>query len=144
MIEMKVTGIKETILKLRNIGDLVDINARKTMHRAADRIVELAKKMAPVDEGNLEESITAKVTYEGPKRRLAIDVYMKPEVNGVNVEAYATRMHEGSYKLGPKSQIKQAGQSEVVGPGFLTRAAEPEAQKFAERMLGAIKEVIEK
>jgi hypothetical protein len=140
MINMKVTGIKDNVLWLRNIGARVHENARKTMHAAADRIVETAKKMAPVDEHNLEEAIVKKVDYEGTRRRLAINVEILPEVNGVRVEDYATYMHEGRYKLGPKSQIKNDSQSETVGPGFLTRAAEAEEEKLGARMIGVITE----
>ncbi|AGC36052.1 tail completion or Neck1 protein [Rhizobium phage RHEph10] len=140
MIDMKVTGIRENVLRLRNIGARVHENARKTMHAAADRIVETAKKMAPVDEHNLEDAIVKRVDYEGSRRRLAIDIEILPEVNGVRVEEYATYMHEGHYKLGPKSQAKNDSQSERVGPGFLTRAAEGEEDKLGARMIGVITE----
>ncbi|MBX4911363.1 hypothetical protein HJA82_29055 [Rhizobium bangladeshense] len=142
MIEMKVTGVRETVLRLRNIGARVHENARKTMHAAADRIVETAKKMAPVDEHNLEEAIVKRVGYEGSRRRLAIDIEILPVVNGVRVEDYATYMHEGDYKLGPKSQAKNDSQSEKVGPGFLTRAGEQEEDKLNARMIGVVTEEI--
>ncbi|QIG69079.1 putative tail component protein [Rhizobium phage RHph_N1_15] len=144
MIDMKVTGVKETVLRLRNIGQRVHENARKTMHAAADRIVETAKKMAPVDEHNLEEAIVKRVGYEGTRRRLAIDIEILPVVNGVRVEDYATYMHEGNYKLGPKSQVKNDTQSETVGRGFLTRAGELEEDKLNARMVSVINEEINK
>ncbi|TDW20406.1 bacteriophage HK97-gp10 putative tail-component [Rhizobium azibense] len=143
MIEMKVTGVRQTVLKLRSIGDRVHDNARKTMHAAADRIVETAKKMAPVDKHNLEEAIQKKIGYEGRRKRLAIDIEIAPVVNGVRVEDYATYMHEGEYELGPKSAEKNASQDEEVGPGFLTRAAEAEEKKLNERMVAAVTEVID-
>lgn len=139
MIKMNVTGIKENVLRLRNIEKRVHENARKTMHATADRIVAKAKKMAPVDEHNLEDAITKQVGYEGSRRRLAIDVVIQPVVNGVRVEDYATYMHEGDYELGEKSQVKNDSQAEQVGPGFLTRAAEPEREKLQERWIGIIR-----
>ncbi|WP_276122562.1 HK97 gp10 family phage protein [Pararhizobium qamdonense] len=142
MISMKVTGIKANILRLRNIEKRVHENARKTMHASADRIVQTAKKMAPVDEHNLEEAIAKKVGYEGSRRRLAIDIVIEPTVNGVRVEDYATFMHEGDYKLGEKSQAKNDSQDETVGPGFLTRAAEPEEEKLKARLVGVIREEV--
>ena len=138
MIKMEVAGIKENVLRLRNIGARVHENARKTMHAAADRIVDTARKMAPVDEHNLEDAIVKQVGYEGTRRRLAIDVVILPEVGGVRVEDYAAYMHEGEYNLGEKSEIKNNSQEETVGPGFLTRAAEREEEKLAARLIGVI------
>ncbi len=137
-IDIKVTGIKDNILRLRNIGTRVHENARKTMHASADRIVELARKMAPVDKGNLEAAIQKQVGYEGPRGRLAIDIVIMPEANGVHVADYATFMHEGHYQLGPKSEEKQAREGVVVGPGFLTRAAEPEQKKLNDRLIAVV------
>lgn len=145
MIEMKVTGITENILRLRNIGPRVHENARKTMHAAADRIVALARKMAPVDEGNLEAAIQKQIAYDASNRgRLMIDVVILSEVNGVAVEDYATFMHEGVYKLGPKSEAKQAREGVVVGRGFLDRAAEPEKEKLQQRMIGVVDDAIKR
>jgi hypothetical protein len=137
-IEMKVIGSKEVILKLRNMGDRVQENARKTMHRSADRIVKTAQKMAPVDQGNLEAAIQKQVGYESYRGRLKIDVVVVDSVNGVDVSRYAEQMHYGHYKLGEKSQLKQDGQSEIVGPGFLTRAAAPEDDKLNRQMVEMI------
>jgi hypothetical protein len=142
MIDMKVTGVRETILRLRNIGDRVQENARKTMHRAADRIVKRAALYAPVDQHNLEEAIEKRVTYEGKRNRLAIDVGIKPVVNGVNVEQYATIMHEGEYNLGPRSQEKADRTGAAVGPGYLTRAADEEKDKLTPQMIAAVNEEI--
>lgn len=139
---MEVTGVKETILRLRNIGDRVHENARKTMHRAADRIAKRAAQMAPVDKHNLEEAIEKRVTYEGPKGRLAIDVGIKDSVNGVDVSQYAVIMHEGYYELGPKSEEKQVRTGVKVGRDFLTRAAKEEQEKLAARMIAGVKEDI--
>lgn len=141
-ITMKVTGVQAAVLRLRNIEKRVHENARKTMHRAADRIVATAKKMAPVDEHNLEDAIVKQVGYEGDRRRLAIDVVVLPSVNGVRVEDYAAYMHNGEYNLGEKSQAKQAGQNEVVGPGFIDRAADREQERLRRVMVAAVEEEV--
>lgn len=141
-IGMKVTGIQQTLLRLRNTDLKVHENARKTMHRAADRIVATAKKMAPVDEHNLEEAIVKQVGYEDKRRRLAIDIVVLPSVNGVRVEDYAAYMHNGEYNLGEKSQAKQAGQPEKVGPGFVDRAADREQERLRNVMVAAMKESV--
>jgi hypothetical protein len=136
---MQVIGAKEAILSLKNIGLKVQENARKTMHRASDRIVVRAKKMAPVDTHNLENHIHKNVEYEGPKGRLKISV----DVDAVgDLADYAVIMHEGEYNLGPLSQAKNDSQPEAVGNRFLTRAADEEEKKLKPAMIAAITEVI--
>lgn len=121
-INMKVTGLNELKVAMRHAAEVVPDAARKQMRRGAVRIVDNAKKMAPVDEHNLEESIRQEKSY-GYRNRLQIDIVAGGEVNGVNVDDYAVIMHESDYNLGPKSRQKQAGQTEMVGPKFLERAA---------------------
>lgn len=140
MIEMKVTGLKDTIIQLRNVGDRVSANARKVMHRAADKIVERARLMAPVDEGNLEQAIQKDVTYEGRNKRLAIDIVLLDTVNGVDVSAYGREMHEGYYKLGPLSEEKQNRTGVPVGREFITRAVKEQQDKLTPAIIGAIKD----
>lgn len=141
MIRMKATGIAQNILRLRNIGDRVKENARKTMHRQADKIVDIAKQMAPVDEGNLEDSIRKRVGYEASSR-LAIDIEISTGLNA-RLDVYATVMHEGRYNLGPKSVEKQGRVPYRVGRRFLVRAADEVRGKLNKQMIDAIEDVIE-
>jgi hypothetical protein len=140
MIEMKVTGVADTILGLRNTGERVAANARKVMHRAADKIVERARLMAPVDKGNLEDAIQKQVTYEGKRNRLAIDIVLLDSVNGVDITDYGREMHEGIYNLGPLSEEKQSRTGVQVGREFITRAAKEQKDKLEPAVLAAIKD----
>lgn len=126
-INMKVTGLNELKVAMRHAAGTVPDAARKQMHRGSDRIVANAKKMAPVDRHNLEESIRKEKSY-GDRGRLQIDIMAGGTVNGVDVDQYAVIMHESDYSLGKASRAKQAGQSEIVGPKFLERAAMQEAK----------------
>jgi len=141
MIEMKVTGVNKTILSLRHIGDRVVDKARKTMHRAAKRIQKRAEEYAPVDEGDLQRSIYIESTYVGNNRRLQINLQIRPADAAADprLGIYSVIMHEGEYQLGPKSAAKDAGRG-VVGPRFLTRAANWEEEKLNAAMTAAIKE----
>jgi HK97 gp10 family phage protein len=125
-IKMNVTGLNDLVLKLRNTAERVSDTARKTMHRGADKIVKEAKLNCPVDEGNLEASIKKEVAY-GERGRLEIDVAVGGTINGVNVDEYATEVHEHyeGMKPGPGTQAKrEANPGRYVGEKFLTRAAE--------------------
>ena len=143
MIGIRVSGLSDVILELRNTGKLVRENARKTMHRGADKIVERARLMAPVDEGNLEDAIQKDVKYEGKFGRLAIDIVLLDHVNGVDVSAYGREMHEGVYNLGPKSEEKQKTTGVQVGREFITRAYKEQAEKMQRQMVGTVEDGIE-
>lgn len=141
-VSMRAVNAEKVVVELHSLGERVVDNARKTMHASARRIVQEAKLNAPVDEHNLEESIHIERSY-GERGRLEITVVAGGNVNGRNVDEYATLMHEGSYELGDKSKAKQAANPDrIVGPKFLERAAETEEETLAQKMIGAIRRVI--
>ncbi|MCY1369006.1 hypothetical protein D9M69_560230 [compost metagenome] len=125
----------------------VDMRAKKRAVRRiydeANKIAEIAREMAPVDEGYLEKSI--KVSPSSLERardemgrfvRTDVSVFvdedmMVPTTSGKQkrVGDYAYMVHEwvtpyGMKNLGPLSQEKQMSTSYVVGGGFLERAAD--------------------
>lgn len=129
---IKETGGDELRLQMRNVAKKVPDNARKVMHRAADKIVEEAKLNAPVDDGELEASIHKEVGYQG-SGRLKIDVVAGGEVNGVDVDRYALFIHElyGLMKPGPNTIAKQnANPGRLVGEKFLERAEDTVKEKL--------------
>ncbi|WP_062120532.1 HK97 gp10 family phage protein [Aureimonas sp. AU40] len=142
MIGSRVRGAEALAVELRQIAERVADTSRKQLRRGADEIVKEARLNAPVDEGNLEESIRIEREYEPGRGRLKIDVVAGGEVNGVNVEQYALYVHENysSMQPGPKTLAKQqANPSRIVGEKFLERAAEAEFQRrFRARMIAAI------
>lgn len=144
MISLKNINGEKVVVELHSIGERVVENARKTMHSSAARIVTEAKLNAPIEDGELRESIHIEKDY-GERGRLEITVAAGGVVNGVNVDDYVTAMHEGSYNLGPRSiQEQEADPSHIIGPKFLERAADTEEQKLESRMIAAIRRVIPK
>lgn len=140
MIKMNVKGAENVVFQLRHTAKVVEDRARKTMHRAADRIVREARLNAPVDRHNLEKSIRKEKSY-GYRGRLQIDVVMGGIVDGVNVDNYATEMHENydDYEPGEATKMKQAQHPErIVGGKFLERAADVERRKLQPTMLEMI------
>lgn len=142
MIGMKVTGVEALIARLRNTAVKVPENARKVMHRGADRIVAEAKLNAPVDRHNLEEAIHKEVGYE-TNRRLKIDIAVAPTVNGVDVEDYAAQVHENYESMKPgKGTIekRRANPGRLIGSKFLERALEAEEPRLRKAMIEAVEE----
>lgn len=82
---------------------------------------DISVAQSPVDEGNLEEAHKVVTRANGSDKR-TLDIVVGGTVNGVDVDQYATVMHESDYKLGPKSRLKQAQSPYIVGPKFLERA----------------------
>lgn len=136
-----VTGLIETQLMLAELGTTAKARVVARLHEKALKIAELARKYAPIDEGNLEKAI--KVFPEkmplsrarnsaGQFVRQEIFVYVDTDMPvpgrpGKTVGNYAYKMHEhlapfGPYKLGERSTAKQSGQREMVGGKYLERA----------------------
>lgn len=138
-----VTGMIETQIMLGEIGMTAKKRVTAKLHKKALEIAALARRMAPIDEGNLEKAIkvfpeVVPVTRErnalGQFKRVDIIVYVDmempvPERPGKTVGSYAYTMHEhlapfGPYNLGERSEEKQSGQRELVGGKYLERAME--------------------
>lgn len=150
----EIKGLEAVILELRNTGVLVAANARKTMHRAADRIVREAKLNCPEDTEALVDSIQKEVAY-GERGRLQINVTAgntgasNPR-SGEPVDSYAQRVHEDYENIpgapGPRTiQKREANPGRYVGEKFLDRAADEERVKLKQRMIDAVnqKDIIE-
>lgn len=93
------------------------------MREETYEIAEISKKQAPVDDGELEAAHKVVINRnQSDKAHYTIEV--GGTINGVNVDEYAERIHEGLWdELGPKSIEKQAAVAPlIVGEFFLTRA----------------------
>ena len=129
---------------LENIKQSAPRGALAAMRKGAEDIQELAREMAPVEKHNLEESIQIAEDREGARGRTRVFVYIDEGMAaegrpfGVTVGDYAVYMHEGKYKLGPKSKEKQSGTSVRVGRKFLERAADELAPEIFEKVTRAI------
>jgi hypothetical protein len=156
----KVSGIINTEEMLLRLDSTAKRRVVKVLVKRAEQIRDLARKMAPVDEGNLEEAIKLRGDAVGRTRdefgrfqRTEVDVYIDmdapvPERPGHTVGDYAYEMHEhltpmGPMQLGPASVAKQEGQQEQVGGGFLERAAEEVvAAGMEEELMDILRDIV--
>ncbi len=142
--KMTITGVADVQAMLRNVASRVSDSSRKVMDRAANRVVENAKAMAPVDQGYLEESIVRDTDYEVENRRrkmIFISVGGMTAPDGTNVSDYALDVHENydETNMGPNSRLKQAGQTLKIGRHFLTRALEMEQQRLPDEIATTVR-----
>ncbi|MBA8881726.1 HK97 gp10 family phage protein [Phyllobacterium myrsinacearum] len=142
MIRMRSTGGSQVVVELRNMGQRVVENARKTMHASAGRIVQEAKLNTPVDTHDLEQSIRIEKSY-GTAGRLQIDIV----AGGGHIDAYAAEVHENYNPEhageGTKEKMRQ-NPGRLIGEKYLDRAVEDEEGKLNARIIGAISKVTTK
>lgn len=150
----RVTGAAELMLVLRQLGPRAVRRAREQMKRESEKIADLARDYAPVDHDGptkgqppgheLERSIRAEKDYED-NRRLKISVVAGGRVGDVDVDEYATLMHEGlgpygsgAYRPGPGTLAK----GPQAGGKFLERAhKERETHMIADITAEVLKEI---
>lgn len=145
---VKVEGIDELAYLIRQSGDKAAHGVVEQMRKEAKKMRDLARKMAPVDEHNLEKAIKMRELggnrdRRGRFTRKSFEVFIDETAPGTRAESvgeYAYLMHEyltpfGPYKLGPKSRQKQAGQTEMVGGAFLERAVDEVSQDMMDRLI---------
>jgi hypothetical protein len=129
-------GFNDLVASLKNTAERSSAGVRQALGEGAKEIQELAIKYAPVDEGNLENSIKVDnpVDVESRHGRKMYMVYVdldQPAKDGKVVGDYAEKMHEDfSYDLGPKSAAKEAALGVMVGPKFLERAVDETMPKI--------------
>ena len=139
-IKMTETGCEGVIAMLRMAAQKVPDNARKVMHKEADKIVKLAKRMAPEDDAELMDAIHKEISYEA-RGRLKIDIVVGGVVRGVDVDKYAAEIHENyaNMKPGPVTIIKRQIEADVyVGEKFLERAVRESAPKLRKALIDGI------
>lgn len=140
---LKVTGIDATARRLESQGGRTNKTAIQEMMTGAELIQELAKLKAPVDKHNLEDAIRMSANIANPLNA-HIEVYVDENMGVAGrpdkkVGDYATRMHEGFYKLGKKSAAKQSANPSIkVGRKFLEDAAEELEKEIASAVEAAI------
>lgn len=147
---IEIIGIDALEALIRQSGGRVEKGVVAQMKKEALAIRDLARKFAPLDHGNLEDAID--VEEEGGGRnemgrftrksyRVFVDMsHAAPR--GKTVGDYAYLMHEhlapyGPYNLGPLSQAKQLGQSELVGGLYMERAIDQVGRGMMNRLIGA-------
>jgi hypothetical protein len=114
------------------------------MHREAEKVLKLAKRMAPEDDAELMDAIHIEKGYE-ERGRLKIDIVVGGMVRGVDVDRYAALIHENyeSMKPGPVTIIKRQIEVDVyVGGKFLERALNESAPKLQAALVTSVMEDI--
>lgn len=148
----------EGVVSAEQLFVRLDTTAKKrvmsVLIKRAYQIRDTARKMAPVDEGNLEAAIKVRGDTGrerdafGRFQRSEVDVYIDtdmpvPDRPGHTVGDYAYEIHEhltpaGTMRLGDKSELKQQTQNEEVGGGFMDRAVEAVIDSTLDEELVAI------
>lgn len=145
MIDMKVDGVDQLLTRLRYTASKVKDNARKVMHREAEKIQKRAVLYAPVDDGELEQAIHIEKGYED-NGRLTIQIVAGGEVNGIDVDAYAALIHENyaSMKPGLNTIAKRdANPGVYIGEKFLDRAAKDSEPALVKAEIEAVNDALE-
>jgi len=146
---IKVRGDYGVKKKLENISKRSSKGALREMRKGGKQIEELAKKMAPIDEGNLEEAITYEEDRSGINNRIAIKIFVdedKVVTAKKNVGDYALIVHDNldgkNYGKGEKSKEKAKREGVEVGPFFMDRAVEELKDEIADAVERAVKRAI--
>ena len=156
---VEVEGVETLMYLLQQNGAKAVRGAAQQMRVEAEDIRDLARRMAPVDEGDLEAAIRVVATGGGRSEetgRFVRKSYVI-EVNGDHpagisregrestVGDYAYLMHEyqapygNVYRLGKKSREKQnSDPSVIVGGKYLERAVDQISQGMIGRIIRAV------
>lgn len=81
-------GVKELEKKLMAMPKRVEIAARKAMEKGADELVAMMKRLVPVDQGDLRDSI-GWTWGEAPKGSVVL-AESEPDARGLKITVYAT------------------------------------------------------
>lgn len=156
-MSFKVEGLDLVKFMISQGGEKAIKGAIDHMRVEANAMAELARRQAPVDEGNLEDAIIVRddgggrdnagrfqrktVVVEVDNNKTVVDSSGRAKLVG----DYAWVMHEhltpasNEYQLGKLSLAKQAANPDViVGGKFLERAVEEVSKGLMDRMAAAI------
>jgi hypothetical protein len=146
---LEVEGIEELAFLIEQVGEKAKDGVVEQMRKEAFAMRDLARKMAPMDHGNLEEAIKVETTGGGRNSlgqftRKSFTVYVDmnmPSYDGRGIARYAYIMHEQLYPAGPlnlgeNSILKQLGQPDaMVGGLYMTRAADQISEGLMNRLI---------
>jgi hypothetical protein len=151
---VEIIGLENLTVALEQVGVKAVAGAIVAMRKEAETVAEYAREYAPLDEGNLEKAIKVRETGGGRNElgqfaRKGMEVYVDqsmpvPERPGKTVGDYAYEVHEhmeptgGPKKRGPLSEQKDGGRN-VVGGGYMTRAAKDAERHVMEAVAAAVR-----
>lgn len=146
MAGLRISGVQATLAKLERIGKRTNKAALRIVRAGAKDIADRASDYAPVDQGDLENSIVVEEDRRG-NDRIVFYVGVDPSKLGEGYWRYGFRydieMHEGVYNPGPLSQAKNArvGGS-GVGPKYLERALDEIGPEIEEAVKEATRGIL--
>lgn len=144
----KVKGFEAVKLMLQQGGERATRAARNQMAREAKKIMDLSVLNAPVDKHNLEKAHQVVSDYKGVNGRRRYYVAVGGMVDGVNVDKYALRVHEGhgpkpgGFGIGPGTIAKAQALGRFVGRKFLERAYRERAPHITDELIQAVSKVL--
>lgn len=131
-MRMQSSGV---VAKLDRSGEKVEKHSIDVMRRYGDKVLHLAKLNVPVKNFYVEDAIVKEERRSGLNRRIEITVGVDAskllEMTGKSYD-YSIWLHEGSYNLGPLSEVKNE----------ISKAEDPRAKvgnKFLERAITSVK-----
>lgn len=149
-MSIEVFGLDALETMIRQGGARAQHGVVDQMRKEAENMRDLAKKFAPIDEGNLEDAIEMEERGGGrddmgrfARKSFVVKVNLRHAApHGKTVGDYAYLMHEhltpyGPLNLGPLSQAKQEGQSEMVGGMYMERAVDQVTLNMMKRLIDA-------
>ena len=140
--KMNNKDIDILVKRLQNVAEKSTRAARHRMEDGVNDTVELAKKYAPVDKGDLESAIKVGDSEKGARGRKIFVIEVDETVvnsRGRSVGKYATPMHEGQYNLGKKSLEKANALGVEVGRKYLERAFDESVEEIEKNLQDAYK-----
>jgi len=155
--EVKITGLTDVRLELRQIGERAVSHAARQMREISEKIAKRAKEYVSEDSEALKESIRAVEDRKGIRGRLQIDVIAGGKTADrdaehayqvdVDLDQYAWIIHENyeAMKPGKKTvaKMERVGRDKV-GSGFIRRAAGDERENLRKQLFDGFRMIIEK
>lgn len=144
---LKVIGLSSVRSRLIRTESKTNKASLRVFRAGAAQILKRAKEYAPVDEGDLENSLEKIENRTGSHRRTNIQIGVNPNKLGDGYSVYGfrydVRQHEDtSLGRGPKSQEKAERIGKNVGPKYLSRALKDFEKDVDESIKKAVRDAI--
>jgi len=137
-----IEGIEAMLSRLDQIEKEIDRKIERTLKRLADKVIDDAKRLAPIDSGDLEAELVV-----GNVKRLIKSMYIEFGTSP-DVDDYAVVQHEGFRKTktgkvvymspGPKTKSKGMYKGYMPGKKFLENAIKINEKLIIEELRAAL------
>lgn len=134
-IKSEITGFDKVQRNMKKKEDDFDRGLKQLLKEVTDKMLEESVKRSPIDEGFLEKSHERRLDYKNMEGIVYI-------ASNSPAGDYALYMHEGTYKLGPRSLAKQAGVPVIVGRKFMERAYTENRKALSDYIRNSMKEIV--